>query len=151
MLDEERTMANPNLSEHIAESKMSPKVIQTLFDRAYFSSSIDDDDDVLVEAEAISVYVSINRDNRLLKFTAAYKVDESAPVESKHALVNKMNDDVIFCRFAIPEHREDTLIADYFLPFGKSISSFNIVSALRLFALVVPNAIRDCDDNDLVK
>ena len=144
-------MANPKVSEHIAESKMSPKVIQALFDRAYFGSSIDDDDDVLVETEAISVYISINRDNRLLKYTAAYKVDESAPVESKHALVNKMNDDVIFCRFAIPEHREDTLIVDYFLPFGKSISSFNIVSALRLFALVVPNAIRDCDDNDLVK
>ena len=130
---------------------MSPRALQSLFDRALFNSSIDDDDDVLVETEAISVYVSINKDNRLLKYTAAYKVDETAPVESKHALVNKMNDDVIFCRFTIPEHHEDTLIADYFLPFGKSISSFNIVSALRLFALVVPNAIRDCDDNDLVK
>jgi hypothetical protein len=144
-------MAKSKTSEHITESEMSPRALQSLFDRALFNSSIDDDDDVLVETEAISVYVSINKDNRLLKYTAAYKVDETAPVESKHALVNKMNDDVIFCRFTIPEHHEDTLIADYFLPFGKSISSFNIVSALRLFALVVPNAIRDCDDNDLVK
>ena len=130
---------------------MNSKTLQSLFDRALYNSSIDDDDDVVVETEAISVYISISRDNKLLKFMAAYKVDEAAPIELKHALVNKMNDDVIFCRFTIPEHHEDTLIADYFLPFGKNISSFNIVSALRLFALVVPNAIRDCDDNDLVK
>ena len=137
--------------EYIVESEVTPENVRDLFSRAFYSTHVDDDGDVVVNAEPMSVFISINRDNKLLKYSTYYQVDENAPLESKHAFVNKMNDDVIFCRFSIPESHEDTLVTDYFLPFGESISSFQIVSALRLFASVVVNAIRDCDDDDLVK
>lgn len=137
--------------EYIVESEVTPEKIRELFSRAFYSTRLDDDGDVVVNAEPISVYVSINKGNRLLVYSAYYKVDETAPLESKLAFVNKMNDDVILCRFSIREDHEDRLVADYFLPFGENISSFQIVSALRLFASVVVNAIRDCDDDDLVK
>lgn len=137
--------------EYIVEGEVTPENIRDLFSRAFYSTHVDDDGDVVVNAEPMSVFISINRDNKLLKYSTYYQVDENAPLESKHAFVNKMNDDVIFCRFSIPENHEDTLVTDYFLPFGESIPSFQIVSALRLFASVVVNAIRDCDDDDLVK
>lgn len=139
------------ITKHIVESEVTPENIRELFSRAFYNTDLDDDGDVVVNAEPISVFISINRNNRLLKYSTYYKVDETAPLESKLAFVNKMNDDVVLCRFSIPEDHEDTLVADYFLPFGESISSFQIVSALRLFALVVVNAISDCDDDDLVK
>lgn len=139
------------ITEYIVESEVTPKNIRELFSRAFYNTDLDDDGDVVVNAEPISVFISINKNNRLLKYSTYYRVDETAPLESKLAFVNKMNDDVVLCRFSIPEDHEDTLVADYFLPFGESISSFQIVSALRLFALVVVNAISDCDDDDLVK
>ena len=138
-------------TEYIVESEVTPENIRELFSRAFYNTGLDDDGDVVVNAEPISVFISINTNNRLLKYSTYYRVDETAPLESKLAFVNKMNDDLVFCRFSIPEDHEDTLVADYFLPFGESISSFQIVSSLRLFALVVVSAIRDCDDDDLVK
>ena len=138
-------------TEYIVESEVTPENIRDLFSRAFYNTDLDDDGDVVVNAEPISVFISINRNNRLLKYSTYYRVDETAPLESKLAFVNKMNDDVVLCRFSIPEDHEDTLVADYFLPFGESIFSFQIVSTLRLFALVVVNAISDCDDDNLVK
>ena len=138
-------------TEYIVESEVTPENIRELFSRAFYNTDLDDDGDVVVNAEPISVFISINTNNRLLKYSTYYRVDETAPLESKFAFVNKMNDDLVFCRFSIPEDHEDTLVADYFLPFGESISSFQIVSSLRLFALVVVSAIRDCDDDDLVQ
>lgn len=138
-------------TEYIVESEVTPETIRELFSRAFYNTDLDDDGDVVVNAEPISVFISINTNNRLLKYSTYYRVDETAPLESKLAFVNKMNDDLVFCRFSIPEDHEDTLVADYFLPFGESISSFQIVSSLRLFALVVVSAIRDYDDDDLVK
>lgn len=137
--------------EYIVESEVTPENIRELFSRAFYSTHLDDDGDVVVNAEPISVFITISKNNRLLKYSTYYEIDETAPLEPKLAFVNKMNDHVVFSRFSIPEDHEDTLAADYFLPFGESISSFQIVSALRLFASVVVNAIRDCDDADLVK
>lgn len=141
----------PETAEYIVENEVTPETIRDIFSRAFYSTDLDDDGDVVVIAEPTSVLISINKDNRLLKYSTYYRVDETAPLNSKLAFVNKMNDDMVFCRFSIPEDHEDTLVADYFLPFGESISSFQIVSSLRLFALVVVSAIRDCDDDDLVK
>lgn len=138
-------------AEYIVESEVTPENIRELFSRAFYSTDLDDDGDVHVNVEPISVFISIDKDTRLLRYSAYYGFHETASLESKLAFVNKMNDDVIFCRFSIPENREDKLVADYYLPFGESISSFQIVSAIRLFALVVVKAIHDYDDDDLVK
>lgn len=137
--------------EYIEENNVTPENIHRLFTRAFYSAHLDDDGDIVVNAEPVSVYISVNKDNKLLKYTAPFRVDEDAPLPQKHALVNKMNDDVILCRFSIPEEHEDMMLADYFLSFAESILSFQIVSTLRLFASVVSNAISDCDDDDLIK
>jgi hypothetical protein len=95
--------------------------------------------------------MTVNQDNKLIRFMSIYGVKESAPLELKHAFVNKMTDDVILVRFSIPESRPDMLIADYHLPFEDGIRAFQVVSALRLFSRIVPYAIRTCDENDLME
>lgn len=138
-------------AEYVAESHVTPKKIRELFTRAFYGTHLDEDGDILVNAEPISVYVSINEDDKLLRYAAYYRIDGTAPLEAKHAFVNRMNDAVVFCRFSIPENDQDTLVADYYLPFGEHVNAFQIVSSFRLFARIVPNAIRDCDDSDLIK
>lgn len=137
--------------EYIVEGEVTPENIRDLFSRAFYSTHVDDDGDVVVNAEPISVFISINKDNKLLKYSTYYGVNKIAPLESKIAFVNKMNDDMVFCRFSIPKDHEDTLVADYFLSFGENISFFQIVSSLRLFASVVVNAIHHFDSDGLIE
>ena len=94
--------------------------------------------------------MTVNQDNKLIRFVVVYGVKESARLDMKYAFTNRMNDDIILGRFSIPEQRPDMLIADYYLPFEEGIPAFQIVSALRLFVRVVLSAIRQCDKNDLV-
>ena len=142
---------SPDTVDYIIENEVTPEKIREIFARAYYSTDIDDDGDVIVTAESIRVYLSINKTHKLIKFSTFYGLDEDAPRESKHALANRMNHRVIFCRFTIPEGDEDTLVADYFLHFGERVTPFDIVSSFRLFALIVPSTIRDCDDDNLIK
>ena len=148
---EGNAVATTDAPEIIAEDIVTPDTIRNIFRRAFFSTTLDDDGDVRVETDDPVVFVSINVNNKLLKFTTVYGFKETASLESKLAFVNKMNEDVIFCRFSVPEDTSTLLVADYYLPFGEGIPAFQIVSALRLFARVVSRAIYDCDDNDIVR
>ncbi len=138
-------------AEVLAENEITKESLAALFKRAFLSTSFDKDGDLVVQTDGPRVFVTVDEDKKLLKYMSIYGVKESSPVELKHALVNKMNNDIIFGRFSIPEKTPGMLIADYFLPYEEGIPAFQIVSAIRLFARVVPVAIRACDDNDLVE
>jgi len=137
--------------EVLVENEVAKESLAALFKRAFMSTSFDEDGDLIVQTDGPRVFVSVDEEKKLLKYMAIYGVKESSPLELKHAFVNKMNDEIIFVRFSIPEQRPDILMADYFLPYEEGIPTFQIVSAIRLFARIVPGAIRACDDNDLVE
>jgi len=137
--------------EVLSENEVTKENLASLFKRAFMSSSFDEDGDLVVQTDGPRVFVTVDEDKKLLNYMAIYGVKESSPLELKHALTNKMNDKIIFGRFSIPERRPDILIADYFLPYEEGIPTFQIISAIRLFAKVVPGAIRACDDNDLIE
>lgn len=136
-------------AEILNEGDVSISRLDEIFKRAFFKTAIDSDGDLIVQTEGPRVWVTLNPNHRLVKFMAIYGVKEAAPVESKHALANKMNDEIIFVRFSIPQ--ADVLMADYYLPYEEAIPVFQIVAALRLFARVVPAAIRACDEADIVE
>ena len=93
--------------------------------------------------------VTINDKNNLLRFMSVYGLKESAAEELKYVLANRINDRIILARFSVA--RADVLMADYYLPFEGGIPTFQIVIALRLFARVVLDAIRSCDDDSIVE
>ena len=138
-------------AEVLGEDEVTTSNLAQIFKRAFLKTDLDEDGDLRVHTDGPRVMVTVDQDKKLLKFMAVYGVKESARLEMKHAFVNKMNDDIIFGRFSIPEAQPDVLIADYFLPFEEGIPAFQIVSALRWFGKVVPGAISQCDDNDLVE
>lgn len=138
-------------AEILAESEVTKENIAGLCKRAFMSTSFDKDGDLVVQTDGPRVVVMVDADKKLIKYLALYGVKKSSPLELKHAFVNKMTDTVIFGRFSIPDRRPDVLVADYFLPYEEGVPAFQIVSALRLFARVVPAAIGACDDNGLVE
>jgi hypothetical protein len=115
------------------------------------SCSIDEDGDLKVQVDDLRVILSIHDGQKLLKMMAIFGVNESSPLELKHAFVNKMNDVYILTRFSIPEQRSDVLLADYFMPYEGGISTHQLVSTTRTFARIARSAIRDCDEHDLVE
>ena len=56
---------------------------------------------------------------------AALGVKETAPLELKRALVNKMNNNLIFGRFLISGHFTDRLVVNYALSFEGRIPALS--------------------------
>ncbi len=133
----------------LAESEVTTSTLDDLFKQAYFKTSLDKDGDLIVQSDGPRVIVTVDQQKKLVKFMAVYGLREEAALEPKLALANRMNDEIIYVRFSVP--RDDILVADYFLLFQEGIPAFLLVSSLRLFARVVPAAIRACDQQDLVE
>ena len=104
-----------------------------------------------MESEGPKVVVSIQEKHKLIRYVIVYGMNEFGPLDQKLSFVNRMNDDVIFARFSVPESRPEMLMCDYFLPYEEGVTAFQIVTAMRLFARVVVGAIHACDDDDLVQ
>jgi CheY-like chemotaxis protein len=137
--------------EVFAEDEVTISILAQTLQQGFFKVSLNNDGYLTVYTDGPRVIMTVNQDNKLIRFMSIYGVKESAPLELKHAFVNKMTDDVILVRFSIPESRPDLLIADYYLPFEDGIRAFQVVSALRLFSRIVPYAIRTCGENDLME
>jgi hypothetical protein len=138
-------------NEVFAEDEVTISILARTLQQGFFKVSLNNDGYLTVYTDGPQVIMTVNQDNKLIRFMSIYGVKESAPLELKQAFVNKMTDDVILVRFSIPESRPDMLIADYYLPFEDGVRAFQVVSALRLFSRIVPYAIRNCDENDLVE
>lgn len=136
--------------EIIDDGDLSIEKLKDVLDRAFINASIDSDGDIVAEVNDLNTYVQLYEDKKMIKFMMLLGVDKRRTPEEKKDLVNKLNDKVIFARFAIPDHQEDALVADYFLPYEKGVTGFQIVSAIRLFGKVVPNAINLHDDRGMV-
>jgi len=144
-------MKNISDPEIILGSDLTKESLALLFKRAFFKISVDSDGDIIVNTDGPRVFVTLDSNKNLLKYMSVYGFKESAPLELKYSLINKMNDQIILVRFSMPEKRPDMLMADYFISYEECIPTFQIISTLRLFATVVSGAIRTCDTDDLVE
>ncbi|MDE2845951.1 MAG: YbjN domain-containing protein [Gemmatimonadota bacterium] len=137
--------------ELISENQVTTETLVALFERAFYKVQVDSDGDVVITVDGNIVYVSVIENLNLLRYVTVFQVRESVSTESKLALVNHLNDDYILCRFSIYEQQPDLLIADYYLSFEKGITAFQIVTSLRLFARVAPDAVRNNNESGMIE
>ncbi|WP_295434023.1 YbjN domain-containing protein [uncultured Thiodictyon sp.] len=136
--------------EALSEAEVTEAGLTLFFKRAFIPSSLDGMGNVTVEMDSVRVTLVVDENIKLMKFMAVFGLADAAPLELKHAFVNRLNENLYFARFSVPNVRPDLLIADYWLPFEEGISVFQIISALRWFAKIVPSAIHAYDTDHLV-
>jgi len=151
-LDETPISASaPNSSpvQWISANEISLQQILGVFQNAYLEAEIDGDGDLCVRTEnGIKILISINEANALLHFVAIYGLSEDASEAQKLAFVNRLNDEIILVRFSVAN--ENTLVADYYLPYGQGVSPFHIVTVVRLMNRIIPPTFSKYDEDDVL-
>lgn len=141
--------APPGDTVFLRDDDVTADNIRHLFKSAFLKASFDDDGDILVRMDnGLNVLVIVDEQRKFLKFIAAIGFREDVDEFAKLSLLNELNTNLIFCRFGML--REGQGIAEYFLPFDEGILAFQIVEALRIFARVTLEGIRNLDKDDLV-
>jgi hypothetical protein len=113
-------------------------------------AALDEDNDIRVTTEfGAVILVKVHQDKKILKYLSMFGFKDSATESSKLAFLNELNSTVILSRFSMP--RADILLSEYFLPYEKGISSYQVINSFRLFERVTLAAIREYDKANLVE
>ena len=141
--------APPGDTVFLREEDVTADNIRQLFKSAFLKAQFDDDGDIMVRMDnGLKVFVIVDEKRKFLKFLAGFGFKEDADEFAKLRLLNELNTHLIFCRFGML--RPEQGVAECFLPFEEGILAFQIVEALRIFARVTLDGIREFDKEDLV-
>jgi hypothetical protein len=133
-----------------AEWEVSMQRVFELFEAAYIECELDEDNDIKVVTDSgPRLFVSQDETNKLLRYLSFYRFRPDIDELAKLRFINALNDDVIFVRFSLGNG--DTLVADYYLPYGRGIVPFHIVNTAKLVGRVIITAIRQHDADDLLE
>lgn len=133
----------------LEEDQIDPASILEVFD-TFTKATLDDDKDIRVTTAPSTMFlVKVLQDKKILKYLSMFGFKDSATESSKLAFLNELNSTVILSRFSMP--RADILVSEYFLPYEKGISSYQVINSFRLFERVTLAAIREYDKANLVE
>ena len=136
--------------KYLEENDVTVEQLHDLFDAAYMDCDLDDDGDLRIATDAgPRVFVSLHEGSKLIRLVTLYRLREDVSEDEKLRLVNRMNDDIILVRFSVSNG--ETLVADYYLPYTRGISAFQIVNTVRLMGRIVISALRQHDTDDYVE
>lgn len=137
----------------IEEKKVSLSLLEQLFKHAQYEASINDEGKFMVLAETalVSVDVLMGDNQRLIRFTAMYKMRDGLPLDIKIAFANRLNNHVILSRFSILETDQMAMNVEYHLPFWGGISGHHIVAAFRMFVYVYTSVPSAMDSENLIE
>lgn len=143
-------VVNPGLvSDFLFEDQVSTEKVLSLFRQAYFQVEVMSEHRLrLVMDFGMRLSVTVDADRKLITYSTSYSLREDAPMEAKVAFVNRVNDGVIFVRFAV--HDATTLWIDYQLPFDGGVASAAVIGALRRYARIAYQSIGQYDTDRVV-
>lgn len=136
--------------EAIPEDEVTIDNLRDLLDRAFYRSEIDEDGDVAIIIRDRRMYLDIRSSAKVLGYSAFFSVKEDAPIQQRHALVNRLNDSIVMVRFSIREQNPGVLVADYHLSYEGGISPFQVVTTLRNFDQIIVLAMSNLDEDDII-
>lgn len=138
-------------TEFLSEGEVATPNLAKIFSRAFFKTSVDIDGDLAIHCEGLITALIICKNQKLLRFMTVFRFEESASESQRLTFVNRLNDEILLVRFSASSSNPDQLAADYYLPYEGGVPTLQIITAHRLFARVVPNAIGSCDHDSIVK
>ena len=136
--------------KYLEEDEVSIERLQELFDAAYMDCGLDDDGDLRIATDAgPRVFVSLHEGAKMVRMMALYRLRDDVLEDEKFRLVNRMNDDMILVRFSVSDG--EMLVADYYLPYTRGVSAFQIINTVKLMGRIVVSALRQHDVDNYVE
>jgi len=114
------------------EDEVSTPLLQ-LFHRAFLTAHIDDDGDLYItDGPDFPIWVSVDADQRLIRFFTFMQRDEGRPFTE--AAANYANATVVLPTFHVRCDRKDRLSSHYVMTFVDGVIDTHVITAARRFA-----------------
>jgi hypothetical protein len=135
-------------SEMVTPENVTIEMIHQIYDAAMMEVTLDEEKRFIRIKEDVVARCTLSESKERIMLVAYYGVKEEAQRIDRLELVNRINDQYVLIRASIDD--DGDLQFDYCLVLKGGVSKKHIVQATRVFLMLVPKAVSECDEDGIV-
>lgn len=135
-------------NELITPDNASIELIHELFEQAYMDATLDEEKRQIRLREEVVARVFLSESRERMQIVAYYGIKEQADRIERLELVNRVNENYVLIRAGIDD--DGDLWFDYCILLKGGVTRKAIVQAVRVFLMLVPKAVNECDEDGIV-
>lgn len=124
------------------------EAVRDVYEQAFLDAVLDEDKRQIRLREEVLARVYLSETKERLQMVAYYGVKDDAQRADRLELVNRINENYVFIRAGIDD--DGDLWFDHCLLLKGGVTKKAVVQATRLFLMLVPRAVNECDEDGIV-
>jgi hypothetical protein len=132
----------------VTPDNVSIEMIQEIYDAAMMEASLDEESQYIRIKEEVRAQATLSESKERIQLLAFYGIKEDAQRIDRLELANRVNENFAVVRAGIND--EGDLSFDYSIILRGGVTRKAIVQATRVFLMLVPRAVNDCDEDGIV-
>ena len=134
--------------ELVTPDNVTIEMVQETYEAAMMDASLDEEKKQIRIKEEVVAKAFLSESKERLQLVAYYGIKEDAQRIDRLELVNRINENYVFIRAGIDD--DGDLWFDYTILLKGGITKKAIVQATRVFLMLVPRAVNECDEDGIV-
>lgn len=135
-------------SEFVSPENVSLELIRDVYDAAMMEVTLDEEKRFIRIKEDVVARCTLSESKERIQLIAYYGIKDEAQRIDRLELVNRINEQYVLIRAGIDD--DGDLWFDYCLVLKGGVSKKHIVQATRVFLMLVPKAVSECDEDGIV-
>jgi hypothetical protein len=135
-------------TELITPDNVSIEMIRDLYEAAFLDATLDEEKKQIRIREEVLARCFLSESKERLQLVAYYGIKEDAQRIDRLELVNRINEQYVLIRAGIDD--DGDLWFDYTVLLKGGATRKAIVQATRVFLMLVPKAVNECDEDGIV-
>jgi hypothetical protein len=135
-------------TELVTPDNVSIDLVREVFEAAYMDATLDEEKKQIRLREEVVARVFLSESKERLQVVAYYGIKEEAQRAERLELVNRINENYVLIRAGIDD--DGDLWFDYCVLLKGGVTRKAIVQAVRVFLMLVPKAVNECDEDGIV-
>ena len=135
-------------AELVTPDNVSIEMVRDVYEAAYMEVTLDDEKKQLRIREEVLARAFLSESKERLQLVAYYGIKDDAQRIDRLELVNRVNENYVVIRAGIDD--DGDLWFDYTILLKGGITRKALVQATRVFLMLVPKAVNECDEDGIV-
>jgi hypothetical protein len=135
-------------TELVTPDNVSIELVREIFEQAYMDATLDEEKKQIRLREEVLARVFLSESKERIQVVAYYGIKEEAQRADRLELVNRINENYVLIRAGIDD--DGDLWFDYCVLLKGGATKKAIVQAVRVFLMLVPKAVNECDEDEIV-
>ena len=136
-------------SELLTPDTVTIEGVRDVYEAAYTDVVLDEETGQLRIREDLLARAFLSEARDRLQLVAYYGIKDDAQRVDRLELANRVNDQYVMIRAGIDD--DGDLWFDYTISLKGGVTPKAVVQATRMFLMLVPRAVHDCDDDGIVE